>query len=92
MKQEFIRVGRIVNAHGIRGEVRVQPRRVSPALLTRCKTFYIDGQPITPTANHVHKELVLLKLPGGTVGPASVRSRLSRMAGMSSGRNFPSAA
>ena len=25
MKQEFIRVGRIVNAHGIRGEVRVQP-------------------------------------------------------------------
>ena len=56
MKQEFIRVGRIVNAHGIRGEVRVQPRRVSPALLTRCKTFYIDGQPITPTANHVHKE------------------------------------
>ena len=64
MKQEFIRVGRIVNAHGIRGEVRVQPRRVSPALLTRCKTFYIDGQPITPTANHVHKDMVLLKLPG----------------------------
>ena len=61
MKQEFIRVGRIVNAHGIRGEVRVQPRRVSPALLTRCKTFYIDGQPVTPTANHVHKELVLLR-------------------------------
>ena len=24
MKQEFIRVGRIVNAHGIRGEVRVR--------------------------------------------------------------------
>lgn len=64
MKQEFIRVGRIVNAHGIRGEVRVQPRRVSPAFLTRCKTFYIDGRPVTPTANHVHKELVLLKLPG----------------------------
>ena len=33
MKQKFIRVGRIVNAHGIRGEVRVQPRRVSPVLL-----------------------------------------------------------
>ena len=64
MKQEHIRVGRIVNAHGIRGEVRVQPRRVSPAFLSHCKTFYIDGQPVTPTANHVHKELVLLKLPG----------------------------
>ena len=64
MKQEYIRVGRIVNAHGIRGEVRVQPRRVSPALLTRCKTFYVDGQAVTPTANHVHKDLVLLKFPG----------------------------
>ena len=64
MRPAFIPVGQIVNAHGIRGEVRVQPRRVSPALLTRCKTFYIDGQAVTPTANHVHKDLVLLKFPG----------------------------
>lgn len=64
MKQEFIRVGRIVNAHGIRGEVRVQPRRVSPIFLTHCKTFYVDNRPITPTANHVHKDLLLLKFPG----------------------------
>ena len=41
MKQEFIRVGRIVNAHGIRGEVRVQPRRISPALLTRLSLIHI---------------------------------------------------
>ena len=64
MRPEFITVGTIVNAHGIRGEVRVQPRRVSPALLTRCKTFYIDGQAVVPTANHVHKSLVLMKFPG----------------------------
>ena len=38
MKQEFIRVGRIVNAHGIRGGAGAAPP-VSPALLTRCKTF-----------------------------------------------------
>ena len=64
MKQEYIRVGRIVNAHGIRGEVRVQPRDGDPAFLTRFKTFYIDGQPVSPTANHVHKSLVLMKFPG----------------------------
>ena len=63
MKQEYIRVGRIVNAHGIRGEVRVQPRpglprTVSPA----AKPFTLDGQPVTPTANHVHKELVLAEI------------------------------
>jgi 16S rRNA processing protein RimM len=64
MKLESIKVGRIVNAHGIRGEVRVQPRDGDPAFLTKFKTFYIDGQPVTPTANHVHKSLVLMKFPG----------------------------
>ena len=64
MKLETIKVGRIVNAHGIRGEVRVQPRDGDPALLTRFQTFYIDGQPVSPTANHVHKSLVLMKFPG----------------------------
>lgn len=64
MKLETIKVGRVVNAHGIKGEVRVQPRDGDPAFLTRFKTFYIDGKPITPTANHVHKSLVLMKFPG----------------------------
>ena len=64
MKLETIKVGRIVNAHGIRGEVRVQPRNGDPSFLTRFKTFYIGGKPVTPTANHVHKSLVLMKFPG----------------------------
>ena len=64
MKQEFIKVGRIVNAHGIRGEVRVQPRDNDPYFLTEFDTFYVDGKAIVPTANHVHKSLVLMKFPG----------------------------
>ena len=64
MKLETIKLGRIVNAHGIRGEVRVQPEGPDPALLTRFKTFYLDGKPVFPTANHVHKSLVLMKFPG----------------------------
>ena len=64
MKLESIKVGRIVNAHGIRGEVRVQPRDADPVFLTQFKTFYIDGKAVRPTANHVHKSLVLMKLPG----------------------------
>ena len=51
MKLETIKLGRIVNAHGIRGEGRVQPDGPDPALLTRFKTFYLDGQPVTPTAS-----------------------------------------
>ena len=64
MKLETIEVGRIVNAHGIRGEVRVQPRDGDPAFLTQFKTFYMDGKPVVPTAKHVHKSLVLMKFPG----------------------------
>ena len=64
MQLEMIKVGRIVNAHGTRGEVRVQPRDADPYFLTEFDTFYIDGKPVTPTANHVHKSVVLMKLPG----------------------------
>lgn len=64
MKLDTIKIGRIVNAHGIRGEVRVQPRDGDAALLTQFKTFLLDGKPVSPTACHVHKSLVLAKFPG----------------------------
>lgn len=64
MKLEYIKVGRIVNAHGIHGELRVQPMGVEVPFLTRFKTFYLDGRPVHPTENHVHKNLILMKLPG----------------------------
>ena len=51
MKQEYIRVGRIVNAHGIRGEVRVQPRRVSPAPAAKPFTLTASPSPPPPTTS-----------------------------------------
>ena len=64
MKLDYILVGRIVNAHGIKGEVRVQPRDGDPHFLTRFRTFYMEGKPVSPTASHVHKSFLLMKLPG----------------------------
>ena len=64
MYLERILVGQVVNAHGIRGEVRVQPRDGDPAFLTRFRTFYVDGKAVTPNANHVHKGMALMKFPG----------------------------
>ena len=64
MKLETIKIGRIVNTHGIRGEVRVQPRDDDPYFLTEFDTFLLDGKPVSPTANHVHKSIVLMKFPG----------------------------
>lgn len=48
MRLETIKIGRIVNAHGIRGEVRVQPDGQDPAFLTQFQTFYLDGAPSPP--------------------------------------------
>lgn len=64
MKLETIKAGRIVGTHGVRGEVRVQPRDGDPAFLTRFKTFLLEGRPVTPTACRVHKNVVLMKFPG----------------------------
>lgn len=64
MELEFIPVGTIVNAHGIRGEVKLLPQGIGLDLLARCKTFYLDGKPVSPTARREHKGCLLLKLPG----------------------------
>ena len=60
---EFIEVGQIVNTHGVRGEVKVQPWDVSAERLCTFKTFYLDGTPFRPLSKRVHGEMVLMMLP-----------------------------
>ena len=64
MELEFITAGQIVNAHGIRGEVKILPRDVDVEILHRVKPLYIDGQPHTVSPSRVHKGCLLAKLPG----------------------------
>ncbi len=64
MKLEKIRIGRIVGVHGIRGELKVQPRNVDPAFLERFQTFYLDGKEIALLGFRTHKSLAMLKFAG----------------------------
>ncbi len=64
MRLQTIEVGRIVNTHGVKGEVRVQPRDADPAFLTRFDTFLLDGKSVSPTSCRIHKSMVLMTLPG----------------------------
>ena len=66
MRPEFIPVGRIVNAHGIRGEVKLNPEGFDPGFLTEFDTLYIAGEPVRVLSSRVHKSVVLLTLPGVT--------------------------
>ncbi len=63
-KNQYLEIGQIVNTHGIRGEVRIQPWADSPEFLLRFKTFYIDGAPVRVRAARVHKGCVIALFDG----------------------------
>ena len=64
MKQERITVGAIVNAHGIRGEVKLNPVGFDPAFLAEFDRFSIGGKEMAVRSSRVHKSVLLLTLPG----------------------------
>ena len=64
MRPEFITVGTVVNAHGVRGEVKVNRAGFDPAFIASFRTLYIGGKETKVTAARVHKSTVLLTLPG----------------------------
>ena len=63
MKLEYVEIGQIVNTHGVRGEVKLNPWEVDPELLRRVKTFYIGGRAYKPSGFRVHKNCALLTFP-----------------------------
>ncbi len=64
MKQELIPVGTIVNAHGIRGEVKLNPVGFDPEFLAEFGRFCIGGKETEVRSARVHKSVVLLTLSG----------------------------
>ena len=64
MKQELIHVGAIVNAHGIRGEVKLNPVGFDPEFLAEFDRFNIGGKETEVCSSRVHKSVLLLTLPG----------------------------
>lgn len=64
MRLHTVTVGRVVNAHGVRGEARVLPYGVPPAFLTRFRTLYVDGVPMAVETARVHKGCTLIRFAG----------------------------
>ena len=63
-EQEFIETGKIVNTHGMRGEVRLQPWADSPDSLIEYKHFYIDNKPLKVVSSKVHKTCLITAFEG----------------------------
>lgn len=64
MKKQFLEAGQIVNTHGIRGEVRIQPWCDSAEFLLDIDKFYMDGKAVKFTGKKVHKTLLIAKPEG----------------------------
>ncbi len=63
-KQSFIDAGRIVNTHGVRGEVRIEVWLDSPALLKRCGRVFLGGAEKKLLAAREHKGFLIAQLEG----------------------------
>lgn len=62
--EKYLEAGKIVNTHGLRGEVKIQPWCDNAAFLLQFKELFIDGMEYTVEFSRVHKETLLAKLKG----------------------------
>ena len=60
MKKNLLEAGKIINTHGVRGEVRIQPWADSPGFLAGFGSLYIDGKPFEVLSARVHKGFVIV--------------------------------
>jgi len=66
MEKRFLEAGMIVNTHGVRGEVKLQPWADSPSFLAGFERLFIDGSPVRVLSARVHKGCVIAALDGVT--------------------------
>jgi len=64
MNKKLLEAGKIVNTHGIRGEVKIQPWADSAEFLMDFDTVFIDGNPIKIISAKVHKGCLIAALEG----------------------------
>ena len=64
MKSPYLPTGQIVNTHGLKGYVKIQPWADDPADLLDYDRFFIDGREYAVEQAALQKSMVLLKLEG----------------------------
>lgn len=61
---DLIETGKIVNTHGVRGEVKIQPWADSAEILADFETFYIEGKAYSVSSCRLHKDMLLVRFEG----------------------------
>lgn len=60
--KEYLEAGRIVNTHGIKGEVKIQCWTNSPEFLRNFSHIFIDDKPVKILSAKVHKNHLITEL------------------------------
>ena len=64
-KRAFIEAGRIVNTHGVAGEVKIEVWLNSPAFLKACGRVFLGDRAMRILSAREHKGFLLARLEGG---------------------------
>ena len=66
MKDTMLELGKVVNTHGIRGELKIQPWCDDPELFHELEYFYIKGKRYELLRTRLHKNCVIALVEGVT--------------------------
>lgn len=64
--EKYLEIGKIINTHGVKGEVKIEPWTDDAEFLGKFKKFYIDGNPVRLLGGRVHKGFLIAQLEGVT--------------------------
>lgn len=64
MENNFIEIGKVVNTHALKGEIKIQPWCDDPALFDTLEYINIGGKEYEIERTRLHKNLVIAKLFG----------------------------
>ena len=64
MRHEILELGKVVNTHGIRGELKIQPWCDEPELFHELEYFYINGKKYEILRTRIHKNCIIAQVEG----------------------------
>lgn len=64
--KEYVEAGRIINTHGVTGEVKIEVWLDSPDYFRRFKRLYLNGKEIKVLSARPHKQFIIARLEGVT--------------------------
>ena len=64
MRNDILEIGKVVNTHGIRGEIKIQPWCDDPMIFDELEYIYLDGEKYKVVKTRFHKNCEIVAVEG----------------------------